>query len=305
MRILITPRSMTDAGLDTVRELDPLRLAGHELVSGPPGRFPTEDELVELLPGVGGYLAGVERISARAIAAAGDLQVISRNGVGADAVDLNAAEAAGIAVVLARGANSRGVAELALTLTLACLRDVPRSDRAMHDGHWQRSLGREMPDITLGLVGFGAIGRLFGGFATALGAQVMAFDPIATVEGATPAALEQVFAGADVISLHSPPAADGSPLVTSELLATVRRGSILVNTARSALVDDSAVLASLQSGALSAYAVDAFDSEPPELTELLRHPRTVMTPHLGGYTGASTRRASEQAVSNLMATLGD
>ena len=303
MRILVTPRSMTAAGLASVPELQPLRDRGWDLVASPAGRLPSEDELVALLPGVDGWLAGVEKVSARAIGSADRLRVISRNGVGADAVDLAAAESAGVAVVLARGANSRGVAELALALALSCLRDLPRSNAAMHGGGWERTLGREMPDITLGLVGYGAIGRLVGGFATALGARVLAFDPFTPVEGAEPSTLEQVFANADVISLHSPPPADGSPLVTRELLSTTRAGAVLVNTARSALVDDAAVLEALDSGRLSAYAVDAFDTEPPELTPLLRHPRTVMTPHLGGYTAASTRRATEQSVANLIATL--
>lgn len=303
MRILVTPRSMTTAGLETVGELTPLIDAGYELVSSPPGRLPTEDELVSILPGVVGYLAGVEAISSRAIGAARDLRVISRNGVGADAVDIAAAEAAGIAIRLARGANSRGVAELALTLTLACLRDVPRSDQAMHAGKWARTLGREMPDTTMGIVGYGAIGRLVGGFAEAMGSRVIAFDPYAEIDPQLTVSLEQLFAQADVISLHSPPSADGSALVTAELLGSVRPGVILVNTARSALVDDDAVLAALESGQLAAYAVDAFDSEPPTLTPLLRHPRTVLTPHLGGFTGASTRRATEQAVSNLLAEL--
>jgi len=303
VRILVTPRSMTAAGLSSVAELAPLTERGWELVASPAGRLPTEDELVDLLPGIDGWLAGVERVSARAIAGADRLRVISRNGVGADAVDVAAAEAAGITVALARGANSRGVAELALALSLACLRDLPRSNAAMHDGGWERSLGREMPDITLGLVGFGAIGRLVGRFAAALDARVIAFDPFTAVEGAEPATLEQVFADSDVISLHSPPPADGSPLVTRELLASTRSGAVLVNTARSALVDDAAVLDALESGRLSAYAVDAFDTEPPELSALLRHPRTVLTPHLGGYTGASTRRATEQSVANLIATL--
>lgn len=294
---------MTATGLEGVHELEPLIEAGYELISGPPGRLPREDELVDLLPGVVGYIAGVEAISARALAAAGDLRAISRNGVGADAVDVAAAASAGIAVLLARGANSRGVAELALTLTMACLRDVPRSDRAMHANEWSRTLGREMPDITMGIVGYGAIGRLVGGFAEGLGSTVLAFDPYAEIDQEKKVSLAQLFARADVISLHSPPSEDGSALVTEDLLDTVRDGAVLVNTARSTLVDDDAVLAALESGRLAAYAVDAFDSEPPTLTPLLRHQRTVLTPHLGGFTGASTRRSTEQAVTNLLDAL--
>ncbi|PPL20391.1 NAD(P)-dependent oxidoreductase [Microterricola pindariensis] len=306
MRILITPRSMTAAGLENLRELDPLRERGHELVSGPAGRLPTEEELLELVPGVDAWLAGVEVISARVLARAPRLRVISRNGVGADAVDVAAAEKHGVLVALARGANSRGVAELAILLALAALRGLPEANATMKSGRWQRSMGREMPDITLGIVGFGAIGRCVARLGGALGATLIAHDAYADVEpdsGATSATLGELFARADVISLHSPPLAGGTPLVTAELLATTKRGAVLVNTARSALVDHDAVLAALESGHISAYAVDAFDSEPPALTPLLLHPRVILTPHLGGFTDASTRRATELAVSNLIAAL--
>jgi D-3-phosphoglycerate dehydrogenase len=308
MRILITPRSMTAAGLENLRELDPLRERGYELVAGPNGRLPTEEELLQLVPAVDAWIAGVEPISARVLGVASKLRVISRNGVGADAVDVAAAAEQGIEIVLARGANSRGVAELAILLTLAALRDLSQANSAMKAGEWQRTLGREMPEITLGIVGFGAIGRCVAQLGGALGATILAHDAYATVEsasGAESATLAEIFAGADVVSLHSPPPADGAPLVTAELLATMRPGSVLVNTARSALVDDEAVLAALQSGLLSAYAVDAFDTEPPAVTPLLLHPRTILTPHLGGFTGASTRRATELAVANLIAALAD
>jgi D-3-phosphoglycerate dehydrogenase len=298
---------MTADGLERVTELQPLRDREVELVAGPAGRLPDEAELLELVPEVDGWLAGVETISARVLEAAPRLRVISRNGVGADAVDLDAARAQGVEVVLARGANSRGVAELAVLLTLATLRDLPHANDAMKAGGWERRLGREMPDITVGVVGFGAIGRIVAQLSGALGARVLAHDAFAEVgtdSGAESATLAEVFAGSDVVSLHSPPPADGSALVTAELIAMMRPGSVLVNTARSALVDDDAVLAALESQQLSAYAVDAFDTEPPELTALLRHERTVLTPHLGGYTGASTRRATEQSVANLIATLG-
>lgn len=308
MRILVTPRSLTAAGLDSVEALAPLRERGWELVAGPAGRLPTEDELVDLVPGVDGWLAGVETISARVLERADRLRVLSRNGVGADAVDLDAAGARGVEVALARGANSRGVAELALLLILTALRDTTRADASVKAGGWYRSLGREMPDITVGLVGFGAIGRLVAASARALGARVLAHDPYATdadiaTAGVEPATLERLFAEADVVSLHSPPPADGSALVTGALLALLPDDAVLVNTARSALVDDSAVLDALASGRLRSYAVDAFDSEPPELTPLLLHERTVTTPHLGGYTAASVRRATELAVANLIATL--
>jgi len=304
VRVLVTPRSMTRTPPAELPELAPLVERGWEIVAGPAGQLPDEDQLCALVPGIDGWIAGVERISARVLEHADALRVISRNGVGADAVDMNAAARQGIEVVLARGANSQGVAELAVAHVLNALRDLGGANAAMHEGRWERRLGREVPDLRIGVLGFGAIGRIVARTFAAMGADVVAHDPFVAVEGVRSGSAEDVFADADVVSLHVPPAADGTPVVDAARLARMRSGGILVNTARAALVDQEAVLAALETGALDAYAVDAFDQEPPVLTPLLRHPRTVMTPHLGGYTAASTRRASELAVTNLVDSLG-
>jgi D-3-phosphoglycerate dehydrogenase len=157
----------------------------------------------------------------------------------------------------------------------------------------------------VGVVGLGAIGARVAQLFRGLGADVVGTDPV--VDPATApvpvVALDALLATCDVVTLHAPPAADGRPLLDADRLARVRRGTVLVNTARSALVDDAAVLAALDDGRLAAYAVDAFDTEPPELTPLLRHERVVATPHVGGFTGASVRRATAQAVENLLAAL--
>ncbi len=300
-RVLVTPRSLTAAAPAFPVELQPLFDAGFEVVFGPAGRVPNEAELLELVDGVDGWLAGVERIGAPVLAAASNLKLISRNGVGADNIDAAEAELLGVEIVLARGSNSRGVAELAFTLGLSCLRAVPEANSAMHAGRWQRRLGRELHDCTVGIVGFGAIGGLVAGFATVFGATVVAFDPYAEVtaeSGVKQVELDELFSLSDVVSLHSPPS--GQPIVTAGRLATLPSGAVLVNTARSALVDSDAVLAALTSGQLSWYAVDAFDVEPPEPSPLLAHPHTIMTPHLGGYTAASVRRATQQAVSVIV-----
>ncbi len=306
-RVLITPRSLTQAGLDAVAELAPLRDAGFTLVAGPAGRVPTEAELLALVPGCVGWLAGVERIGERVLAAAGGLRVISRNGSGTDAVDMAAAARAGIRVERAAGANAQGVAELALALALAGLRHVPWSAAAVRAGGWERHRGRELDECRVGVVGLGAIGGRVAGLFSTLGAEVVASDPVVDpVSAPVPiVGLAALLATSDVVTLHAPPPADGRPLLDAALLAGVRGGAVLVNTSRAALVDDAAVLAALDDGRLAAYAVDAFDTEPPELTALLRHERVLATPHVGGFTDGSVRRATAQAVDNLLAVLTD
>jgi D-3-phosphoglycerate dehydrogenase len=301
-RILVTPRSVTQQGLDSVPELEPLRAAGFELVSGPQGVSPSEDQLLRLVPGCVGWLAGVEPIGARVLAAAPGLKIVSRNGTGVDNIDLGAAAEAGVAIARAAGANAQGVAELAVTLALALVRDVPRSAEALRAGRWSRRPARELADLRVGVVGLGAVGRRVAALFTALGAPVAGYDPFVAVPEVRALPLDDLFAGSDVISLHVPPLPSG-PLVTARELGTVPAGAVLVNTARAALVDDAAVLRALETGRLAGYAVDAFDSEPPEPSALLAHPGVLATPHLGGYTDASVRRAVSHAVENLLAAL--
>lgn len=304
-RVLVTPRSLTETGLDAVPELAPLRERGYELVSGPPGALPNEQQLLDLVPGVVGWLAGVERITDRVLWAAGDLQVISRNGSGTDGVDLIAAARAGVRVERAVGANAQGVAELALGLTLAVLRGIPWSAAALQGGRWERKPGTEVAECTVGVVGLGAIGRRTARVFEALGARVLAYDPFVEQDEFVLVGLDELIGRSDVVTLHCPAPVDGTPVLDASRLAQFRDGAILVNTARSALVDDAAVLHALKTGRLSAYAVDAFDTEPPQLTELLLHPRVVATPHLGGYTKASVHRATAVAVENLLSALVD
>jgi len=305
-RILVTPRSLTETGLDNVPELELLRTSRYQLVAAPAGRVPTEEELLELVPGCVGWLAGVERIDVRVLEAAKDLQVISRNGAGIDAIDLEAAERAGVRVERATGANAQGVAELALALALSALRHIPWSAAALRKGDWRRRQGRELQDCVVGVVGLGAIGRRVGGLFGSLGSRVVAYDPFALAEQDAPIRLvdlPELLASSDIVSLHAPPPADGRPLLDAARLALIARGAVLINTARAALVDDDAVLAALEDGTLSTYAVDAFDSEPPELNPLLQHERVLATPHIGGYTTGSVRRATALAVENLLAVL--
>lgn len=304
--ILVTPRSMTHAGLDAVAALDPLRNAGFELVSTPAGMLPSLDDILAVPASIVGWIAGLEQIGADALQHFPDLVCISRNGAGIDNIDMTASAATGVTVATATGANARGVAELAIAHILNGLRRLTWANASVHKGEWSRPLGLEMPEVTVGIVGLGSVGRLVAQFALALGARVVAHDPFAKADPAFPVefvGLDDLFALCTVVSLHSPPPGDGSVLVGRAQLDLLAPGSVLVNTARSSLVDASAVFSALESGQLSSYAVDAFDEEPPHLSPLLGHRNTVLTPHLGGFTSASTMRAAEQSVANLLAVL--
>jgi len=307
MRILVTPRSVTRHGHPS---LDRLRAAGFEVLFCRPGVQPSEEELVALLPGCVGYLAGVEPVTANVLAAAPGLLAISRNGTGVDAIDLDAAAARGIAVLRAEGANARGVAELTIGFLFALARHLPACDAALKRGGWERGgAGVEVEGKTLGLIGCGRVGKLVARMAMGCGLRVVAFDAFPDA-GFRPGddfcfdSLGAVIAGADFLSLHCPPSADGQPVLGSDAIAGMKPGAFLVNAARYDVFDADAVLAALESGRLAGLALDAFDTEPPTDTRLVRHPRVIATPHIGGFTVESVDRAMHAAVEDLLAALG-
>lgn len=305
-RILITPRSLTRA---PERALQALEADGFELIFSRAGETPDEAQLLSLVPGCVGWLAGVEPISARVLEAATDLRAISRNGVGIDNVPLAVAEARGIAVLRADAANARGVAELAFGLILAALRHVPESSAALKGGAWHRRPGLEIEGRTIGVVGCGAIGRLVTRFALAMDASVRAFDPYPDASFAPAgdfgwATLPELLAASEILTLHCPLPRDGSAVLDAAALGALRPGALVVNTARAGLVDESALLAALESGRIGVYATDVFAVEPPPPSPLLSHPRVIATPHIGGLTTESVARATHTAVQNLRRALG-
>lgn len=302
-RVLVTPRSMTAGG---AAPLALLAERGYDVVLGPAGRQPTADELRAALPGCVGWVAGVEPITREVLATADRLRVISRNGAGTDAIDRAAAAEHGIEVLAARGANARGVAELTLALLLCGFRELLPAAAALRRGEWQRAQGRELQGRTLGVVGCGAIGRQVLDLAAGFGMRTLASDPVVEQADLPPGtrlvALDALLAGSDAITLHAP-AQPGGPLLDRRRLGLLAPGTLLVNTARASLVDGAAVLEALDGARLAGYAVDAFDTEPPPLDALLRHPRVIATPHLGAATQESAARAADAAVRNLIAAL--
>ncbi len=301
-RILVTPRSLTQGPNEAVALLES---AGFDVVTSIPGRRPSEDELVSLLPGCVGYLAGVEIISERVLDAGAELRAISRNGVGTDAIDTDAADQRGITILTTPGANSEGVAELTIGLLFALARSIPQSDAALKAGNWTRMMGVELLGATIGVVGCGSIGRRVVEMALGIGMAVVGYDPY-PVEGFSPArfrwvTLDELWPIADAVTLHAP--AFEKPIVDADSLLRAKTGAYLVNTARAALVDTNAVVSALETDVLAGYATDVFDDEPPNDFRLVHHPKVLATPHIGGYTAASIRRASVGAAENLIAIL--
>jgi D-3-phosphoglycerate dehydrogenase / 2-oxoglutarate reductase len=297
-RILVTPRSLSASEHPAIQLL---RDQGWEVIFGPRGRLPEEAELLQLLPGCAGWLAGVEPISVRVLDAAKQLQVISRNGSGIDNIPLEEAKGQGITVLSAAGANAQGVAELTLGLALAAVRHFHLADRQLKEGKWARRLGKELNGRSALVVGFGKIGQLVARLLAAFGSSVSVVEPM---EVATdPFAKVELSAGvrsADLVTLHCPPLPGGRPLITAELVARSRPGLILINCARRSLVDETAVLAGLETGQMEIYASDVFEEAAGDSSALIGHAKVIATPHLGAYTKESVDRAAVEAAENLI-----
>ena len=304
-KILITPRSLTKSGHPA---LDKLSERGYELVFSTPGRQPSEDEIIGLLTGCVGYLAGVEKISSNVLESAKDLKVISRNGSGIDNIDLVSAKRLNIRICNTEGANARGVAELTIGLMFSLVRSIPYQDEKMKEGVWERIRGIELEGRVLGLIGCGQIGQHVALLSLGFGMRVLAYrrnpDPsFSPSEEFQYVSLNELLPQSDIISLHRPGPLSGEPFVTAEVIEKMKKGVYLINTARASLLDENAVLEGLDNDHIAGVAIDVYEKEPPGDSRLVNHDRVIATPHIGGFTRESVLRATSQAVDNLINNL--
>ena len=307
MKILVTPTSLNASS--TLPAMARLREAADEIVFNPTTGPLHPDQLIPLLQDVDGVVAGLDDYTAEVINAAGPrLKVISRYGVGSDRVDIPAAEARGIVVKVTPGANSVAVAELTLGLMFGLARHIPSLDRAVRAGEWPRAKGMELTGKTLGVVGVGSIGREIAKRAEGLQMSVIGYDPMvdaATMKaaGITPVTLQQLLAQADVVSLHVPLLDSTRHIIDAAAIASMKKGALLINTARGGLIDEAAAYDALKSGQLGGLALDAYEVEPPAGSPLFELDNVIATPHTGAHTDEATANMARMAVDNLLAVL--
>ena len=259
-------------------------------------------ELVALLPDFDALVVrSGTRVTADAIAAAKRLKVIGRAGVGVDNIDLEAASQRGIAVLNAPGGNTISTAEHTIALMLALARNIPQSNRSLLEGRWERSRfkGVELYAKTLGVIGFGRIGREVARRGRAFGMHVVASDPLIPdsvfeAEGMQPHTFDQVLRHADFLTLHVPKNHSTYHMINEETLARCKQGVRIINCARGGVVEEAALLSALESGQVAGAALDVFEQEPPGERPLLRHPHVVATCHLGAATLEAQERVAEE-----------
>jgi D-3-phosphoglycerate dehydrogenase len=284
---------------------DPIHPDAVAWLQGQPGAlvsFQPELSHEELLAVIPEYDALIVRsrtkVTKEIIAAAKNLKVIGRAGTGLDNIDVEAAQRANIIVLNAPGANATAVAELTVGLMIALARDLPSAVSAAASGKKVKSYGTELAGKTLGIIGYGRIGRLVAHLALAFGMRVLAYD-IVTPEQVEPGvqmtSLEALVRDSDFVSLHVPLTEQTRGLVSAELLERFKVGSFLVNTARAELVDEVAIVRALESGRLRGYAADLVGANSP----LLGHPKALLTPHIGASTEEAQRRAGLEIVAKV------
>lgn len=230
-------------------------------------------------------------------------RVVGRLGVGLDNIDVPGCQARGMQVIPATGANALSVAEYVIATAMLLLRGAYQSSAGVAAGAWPRnalSNGREVGGKTLGLIGFGSIGQLTARLARGVGMQVAAFDamldddhPAYAEAGARCAGLDEVITMSDVVSLHVPLVDSTRGLFSAARIATMKKGAVLINTARGGIVDEVALAASLKAGHLGGAAIDVFDTEPlPASPHFEGCPNLVLTPHIAGVSAESNERVS-------------
>lgn len=305
-RVLVTPTSFGRGDPLLVAELE--RTVG-EVIYNPAGRPLTSAELCQLLPGCDGCIAGLDAIDSAALQAADRLRVIARYGVGVDNIDLAAARARGIVVTNTPGANAASVAELAVGLMLALARQIPLAHARTRAGEWPRLPGIALGDKTIGLLGFGAVGRHVARCLCGFGCTVLACDPaidvgVAAEHGARACTQAELLAESDFLSLHLPLLEGTRGMVDAAFLSRMKHRAYLVNTARGELVDEAALLAALVSGHLAGAALDTLASEPPAPDDpLLALPQVILSPHIGAHTDGAISAMGRAALADCLAVL--
>lgn len=264
-----------------------------------------------LLPDAVGLIArATSTVDQALLDSAPKLQVIGRTGIGVDRVDLDAASARSVPVVVTPTAGTRAVAEGAITLALHLLKRIGRYTTLVREARWtQRNAltANDLDGATVGLVGYGRIGRRVAELARAFGASVLVHDPYlqpANTDGVTVAELPRVLAGSDVLSLHAPLTPETRHLLGETELSQVKPGAILVNCARGGLLDLDAVHAALLDGRLGGVGLDVYDPEPPVDHPLFHHPDVALTPHIMGISTRAWHRTCVEMATGMAAVLG-
>lgn len=269
----------------------------------------TEEEMIRILDGIDGVIAGIDPFTARVLEGAKQLKVIGRIGVGYDAIDVKAATARGIAVCITPGTNQHAVADFTLGLILQCSRKILENISVLRSGGWQRFIGHDLNGKTLGIVGLGSIGKEVAKRAKGFGMKLLAYDvfqdeAFAKEYQVSYVPVEQLLRESDYVTLHCFLNEQTRHLINAERLALMKPTAYLINTARGGIVDAEALYMALKEKRIAGAALDVFEQEPLPADDPLRQlDNAYLASHVAGISEDSIRGMSEMAAENVMRVL--
>jgi phosphoglycerate dehydrogenase-like enzyme len=306
-KVLTTARTLDEVGQSA---LELLRMEGCGIITPPrPGPLPA-DELLKVLPGADAVLASMDKFTAEVLAspAAKQLKIVSRWGVGFDAIDVPAATREGVVIAYTPGLLNETVADFAFALLLAVARRVHVGHLDMSNGVWRGVWGNDVFGKTLGILGCGRIGQAMARRARGFNMRLIGYDiaPHSDAEkiGIRFVSMDELLAESDFLSLHAALTPQNRGLLGEAQLRKMKKSAYLINTARGALMDESALVRALQEGWIAGAALDAFITEPlPPDHPLRKAPNALLTPHLASFareTGERVSLTAAQAIVDLM-----
>lgn len=296
----------TEIFADSIKEpAELLQAEGFQLRWNPHNRRLKREDYSACLEGVDYVLAGIEPYDDTVFATYPRIRVLSRIGIGVDAIDLEAAGAHGVTVYNTPAAPSKSVAELTVGFILCLARGITNMNAEFHQGRWTPYLGRELDRLTVGLLGFGRIGGLTAERLQVFGPRLIACDPCwdgAKAErfGVTRVGFEEILAESDILSLHLPLDPTTRHLIDARSLDCMKPSAFLINTSRGGIVDDKALVARLRSKRLAGAALDVFEAEP-DTALYAGVPNLLLSPHVGSNTVEARYRMEIGAVRNMLA----
>jgi D-3-phosphoglycerate dehydrogenase / 2-oxoglutarate reductase len=296
-KILIGPSSFADIDKTPMNKL---LAAGFEIIGNPFGRKITKKELIDLLPGVNGLIAGLETLD-REVMELSDLKVISRCGSGMSNVDQEAAKDLGIMVYSTPDGPTNSVAELTVGMLISLIRLVPPMDNALHNNIWDKKIGFELRGKTVLIIGFGKIGRRVSELLKPFQVNIIASDPFLSekIGNISILPLDQALYRADIITIH---ASGGKVILGKREFLKLKERVFILNGARGGLIDEDCLIDGLEKGKVAGVWLDSYTREPYE-GPLTQFQQAILTPHVGSYTQECRKRMETEAVENLIAAL--
>lgn len=306
MLVQVTTSTFGKAGSKPV---DYLKSKGIPFKTNPYGRKLTEEEAVEVISGADAIIAGTEPLTENVLNQLPGLKIISRCGTGMNNVDLDAAEKLGIKVFNTPTVHVDAVAELALAGTLASLRGFARNDRTVRSGEWKKSMGRSLYDKSVGIIGFGKVGRRFCELLYPFTTNLFFYDPYLDEQtsdsnGVKRVTLHQLFENSDIISLHVPYTKENHHMINAENLGIAKKDVTIVNTSRGGLINEDDLYTFLRDNPGAGAYLDVFEKEPYDgrLKEL---ENVILSPHVGTSTKETREEMELEAAMNLVKALED